>query len=96
MFGSGISTEQQCDELFSSSLEQLRRVMKKRATLYSAEEKALMVMLEGEQEEERRREEEKRMKKERERRLQVKERVDAILFGGKTFKAKSFSSVMER
>uniref|UniRef100_A0A3P9JZ32 Programmed cell death 7 n=1 Tax=Oryzias latipes TaxID=8090 RepID=A0A3P9JZ32_ORYLA len=79
----GISTEQQCDELFSSSLEQLRRVMKKRATLYSAEEKALMVMLEGEQEEERRREQEKRMKKERERRLQVKERVDAILFGEK-------------
>lgn len=78
----GIVTERDCDEDFSSRLEQLRRVMKKRTAVYSAEEKALMVMLEGEQEEERRREREKRVKKERERQLQRKLRVDAMLFGG--------------
>ncbi|XP_038557994.1 programmed cell death protein 7 [Micropterus salmoides] len=77
----GIVTERDCDEDFSSRLEQLRRVMKKRTAVYSAEEKALMVMLEGEQEEERRREREKRVKKERERQLQRKLRVDAMLFG---------------
>ncbi|KAL7406333.1 hypothetical protein ABVT39_017995 [Epinephelus coioides] len=77
----GIVTEPECDEAFSSRLEQLRSVMKKRTAVYSAEEKALMVMLEGEQEEERRREREKRVKKERERHLQRKQRVDAMLFG---------------
>lgn len=77
----GITTEQQCDEAFSSGLEHLRCVMKKRTAVYSAEEKALMVMLEGEQEEERRREQEKRLKKERERHLQRKRRVRAMLFG---------------
>lgn len=77
----GITAERDCDEAFSSRLEQLRSVMKRRTTLYSAEEKALMVMLEGEQEEERRREREHRVKKERERQLQRKRRVDAMLFG---------------
>ncbi|KAI3377198.1 hypothetical protein L3Q82_009113, partial [Scortum barcoo] len=77
----GIITEAECDEAFSSRLEQLRSVMKKRTAVYSAEEKALMVMLEGEQEEERRREQEKLVKKERERQLQKKHRVDAMLFG---------------
>ncbi|KAL6112654.1 pdcd7 [Pungitius sinensis] len=77
----GIVTEQECDEAFSSRLEHLRCVMKKRTVVYSAEEKALMVMLEGEQEEERRREQEKRLKKERERFLQKKRRVSAMLFG---------------
>ncbi|XP_044056077.1 programmed cell death protein 7 [Siniperca chuatsi] len=77
----GIVTERECDEAFGSRLEQLRRVMKKRTAVYSAEEKALMVMLEGEQEEERRREQEKRVKKERERQLQRKLRVDVMLFG---------------
>lgn len=79
---SGIVTEQQCDEAFGSQLEQLRSVTKRRVAVYSAEEKALMVMLEGEQEEERRREQEKRAKKERERQLQRKHTVDAMLFGG--------------
>ncbi|XP_051235977.1 programmed cell death protein 7 [Dicentrarchus labrax] len=77
----GIVAEQECNEAFSSQLEQLKCVMKKRTAVYSAEQKALMVMLEGEQEEERRREWEKRVKKERERQLQRKHRVDAILFG---------------
>uniref|UniRef100_A0A1A8IB84 Programmed cell death 7 n=1 Tax=Nothobranchius kuhntae TaxID=321403 RepID=A0A1A8IB84_NOTKU len=77
----GIVTEQRTDEVFSSSLEQLRSVMKRRTSLYSAEEKALMVMLEGEQEEERKREQEKRVKKERERQLERRSRVDSILFG---------------
>ncbi|KAM9367078.1 programmed cell death protein 7 [Symphorus nematophorus] len=77
----GIVTERECEEAFSSRLEQLRRVLKKRTAVYSAEEKALMVMLEGEQEEERRREREKRVKKERERQLQRKHRVEAMLFG---------------
>ncbi|XP_029318322.1 programmed cell death protein 7 [Cottoperca gobio] len=79
----GIVTERECDEAFGSRLEQLRCVMKKRTGVYSAEEKALMVMLEGEQEEERRREQEKHVKKERERQLQRKHRVDAMLFGDK-------------
>lgn len=77
----GVIAEPDCDEAFSSRLEQLRSVMKRRTTLYSAEEKALMVMLEGEQEEERRREREHRARKERERQLQRKRRVDAMLFG---------------
>ncbi|XP_056269577.1 programmed cell death protein 7 [Pseudoliparis swirei] len=77
----GINTEHECDDAFSSRLEQLRCVMMKRTAVYSAEEKALMVMLEGEQEEERRREQEKRIKKERERHLQRKRRVTAMLFG---------------
>ncbi|XP_076617152.1 programmed cell death protein 7 [Chaetodon auriga] len=77
----GIVTEQECEEAFSSQLNQLRCVLKKRTAVYSAEEKALMVMLEGEQEEERRREWEKRVKKKRERQLQRKHRVDTILFG---------------
>ncbi|KAK5935989.1 hypothetical protein CgunFtcFv8_021295 [Champsocephalus gunnari] len=77
----GVSTERECDEAFSSRLEQLRCVMKRRTGIYSAEEKALMVMLEGEQEEERRREQEKQVKKEREKQLQRKRRVDAMLFG---------------
>ncbi|XP_039989222.1 programmed cell death protein 7 [Xiphias gladius] len=77
----GIVTAKDCDEVFSSRLEQLRSVMKRRTAVYSAEEKALMVMLEGEQEEERRREQERRVQKERERQLQRKHRVDAMLFG---------------
>uniref|UniRef100_A0A1A7YQR2 Programmed cell death 7 n=1 Tax=Iconisemion striatum TaxID=60296 RepID=A0A1A7YQR2_9TELE len=80
-FRKGIITEQQTDEAFSSRLEQLRSVMKRRTSLYSAEEKALMVMLEGEQEEARKREQEKRVKKERERQLERKSRVYSILFG---------------
>lgn len=75
-------TELQNDEVFSSTLEQLRLVIKRRTVVYSAEEKALMVMLEGEQEEERRRERERRVRKERERQLQRKHRVDSMLFGG--------------
>lgn len=82
VFLAGVSTERECDEAFSSRLEQLRCVMKRRTGIYSAEEKALMVMLEGEQEEERRREQEKQVKKEREKQLQRKRRVDAMLFGG--------------
>ncbi|XP_023281292.1 programmed cell death protein 7 [Seriola lalandi dorsalis] len=77
----GIVTEQDCDEAFGRRLEQLRSVMKRRTVVYSAEEKALMVMLEGEQEEERRRERERRVKKERERQLHRKHRVDVMLFG---------------
>lgn len=77
----GIFTDQESDEAFSSRLEKLRSVMKKRTAVYSAEEKALMVMLEGEQEEERRRDLEKRLKKERERQLQRKHKVDGMLFG---------------
>ena len=81
---SGIVTERECEEAFSGRLEVLRCVLKKRTVVYSAEEKALMVMLEGEQEEERRREREKRAKKERERQLQRRRRVDAMLFGGES------------
>ncbi|XP_029983993.1 programmed cell death protein 7 [Sphaeramia orbicularis] len=77
----GIFTEQESDEAFSGLLEKLRSVMKKRTAVYSAEEKALMVMLEGEQEEERRRDLERRVKKEKEKQLQRKRRVDAMLFG---------------
>lgn len=80
----GIVTERECEEAFSSRLDQLRCVLKMRTAVYSAEEKALMVMLEGEQEEERRREREKLVKNEREKLLQRKRRVDAMLFGGKT------------
>lgn len=86
---SGIVTEQQCDELFSSRLEQLRSVMKRRTAVYLAEEKALMVMLEGEQEEERRREQERKVKKERERELQRKRRVNSMLFGGESLSRKT-------
>ncbi len=81
----GIVTEGESEEVFSSQLEQLRCVLKKRTAVYSAEEKALMVMLEGEQEEERRREQEKRVTREREKQLQRKLRVEAMLFGGKTW-----------
>ncbi|CAK6961984.1 programmed cell death protein 7 [Scomber scombrus] len=77
----GIFTDQESDEAFDSRLEKLRSVMKKRTAVYSAEEKALMVMLEGEQEEERRRDLEKKLKKERERQLQRKHKVDGMLFG---------------
>lgn len=78
----GIITEKECEQAFSSRLEQLRCVLKKRTAVYSTEEMALMVMLEGEQEEDRRREQEKRAKKERDRQLQRKQKVDAMLFGG--------------
>ncbi|KAM8763057.1 programmed cell death protein 7 [Acanthopagrus schlegelii] len=77
----GIITEQECEQAFSSRLEQLRCVLKRRTAVYSTEEKALMVMLEGEQEEDRRREREKRAKKERDRQLQRKHKVDTMLFG---------------
>lgn len=80
----GIFTDQESDEAFSSRLDKLRCVMRKRTAVYSTEEKALMVMLEGEQEEERRRELEKRQKKERERHLQRKRQVEAMLFGDET------------
>ncbi|XP_008296649.1 programmed cell death protein 7 [Stegastes partitus] len=76
----GVVTEQ-CDQAFSSRLQQLRCVMKRRTAVYAAEEKALMVMLEGEQEEERRREQRRRVKKEKERQLQRKRTVDSMLFG---------------
>uniref|UniRef100_A0A3Q2UMI9 Programmed cell death 7 n=1 Tax=Fundulus heteroclitus TaxID=8078 RepID=A0A3Q2UMI9_FUNHE len=77
----GITTELQCDEVFSSQLEQLRSVVKRRTELYSAEEKALMVMLEGEQQEERRKEQERRAKKERARQLERKRSANSMLFG---------------
>ncbi|XP_047437464.1 programmed cell death protein 7 [Mugil cephalus] len=77
----GIDTEQQFNQVFSSRLEHMGYVIKKRMAVYSAEEKALMVMLEGEQEEERRRERERRMKKEKERHLHRKHRVNSMLFG---------------
>ncbi|KAE8296901.1 Programmed cell death protein 7 ES18 [Larimichthys crocea] len=80
----GIITEQECEESFSSQLQQLRGVLMKRTAVYSAEEKALMVMLEGEQEEEKRREREKQVKKERERQLHRKHTVDVMLFGDKS------------
>lgn len=57
--------------------------MKMRTAVYSAEEKALMVMLEGEQEEERRREQDKLVKHEKEKLIQRKQEVNAMLFGGK-------------
>uniref|UniRef100_A0A3Q1G5Q3 Programmed cell death 7 n=1 Tax=Acanthochromis polyacanthus TaxID=80966 RepID=A0A3Q1G5Q3_9TELE len=76
----GVVTEQ-CDQVFSDRLLQLRSVMKRRTAVYSAEEKALMVMLEGEQEEERRREQGRRLKKEKERQLQRKRSVESMLFG---------------
>lgn len=78
----GIFTEHESDKEFGSRMEKLRSVMKKRTAVYSAEEKALMVMLEGEQEEERRKDLEKQLKKERERQLQRKHKVDDMLFGG--------------
>lgn len=84
MYVSGIDPEQQFNQVFSSRLEHMGYVIKKRMAVYSAEEKALMVMLEGEQEEERRREHERRMKKEKERQLQRKHRVHSMLFGGKS------------
>ncbi|XP_035019605.1 programmed cell death protein 7 [Hippoglossus stenolepis] len=77
----GIISEQECDKAFSSRLEWLRSVMKRRTVVYSAEEKALMVMLEGEQEEERRRKQEGRVKEESETQLKNKQRVHTILFG---------------
>ncbi|XP_034040294.1 programmed cell death protein 7 [Thalassophryne amazonica] len=77
----GISVDQESDQAFSSRLEELRCLMRRRTAVYSAEEKALMVMLEGEQEEERRRDLEKQQKKERERYLHRKQKVDAMLFG---------------
>uniref|UniRef100_UPI003AAEDA5C programmed cell death protein 7 n=1 Tax=Centroberyx gerrardi TaxID=166262 RepID=UPI003AAEDA5C len=77
----GIFPDQECDQVFISRLEELRAVMRKRTAVYSAEEKALMVMLEGEQEEERRKDLEKRRKKERERHLQRKQDMDTMLFG---------------
>ncbi|XP_058485431.1 programmed cell death protein 7 [Solea solea] len=77
----GIVTEPECDQAFSDRLESLRTVIQRRTTIYAVEEKALMVMLEGEQEEERRREQERRTKKERDRQLQRKRRIDAMLFG---------------
>nr|XP_046273932.1 programmed cell death protein 7 [Scatophagus argus] len=77
----GIVTEQECDNTFSSHLEQLRCMLKRRTAVYSAEEKALMVMLEGELEEERKKDCEKQMKKEWERLLQRKHRVITMLFG---------------
>lgn len=79
----GIVTKRECEEVFSSRLDQLRSVLKMRTAVYSAEEKALMVMLEGEQEEERRREQDKLVKHEKEKLLQRKREVDAMLFGGK-------------
>lgn len=89
-------TELQNDEVFSSTLEQLRMVIKRRTVVYSAEEKALMVMLEGEQEEERRRERERRVRKERERQLQRKHRVDSMLFGGMAVHVCVFACVCVR
>lgn len=56
-------------------------MLKNRAELYEAEERALRVMLEGEQEEERKREMEKKQKKEREKLLQQKLEIDSKLFG---------------
>uniref|UniRef100_A0A672F9Z4 Programmed cell death 7 n=1 Tax=Salarias fasciatus TaxID=181472 RepID=A0A672F9Z4_SALFA len=81
-FRRGISTEQQCDGQFSIRLEELKSTMKRRAVLYSAEEKALMVMLEGEQEGERQRERDRRVRKETEQQLQRRRSAQCILFGG--------------
>ncbi|XP_069003325.1 LOW QUALITY PROTEIN: programmed cell death protein 7 [Embiotoca jacksoni] len=77
----GILTEPECDEAFVSSVDGLRKVMKRRTEVYAVEEKALLVMLEGEQEEERRREQERRGRRERERQLQRRRRLDSLLFG---------------
>ncbi|CAN9507324.1 unnamed protein product [Ophioblennius macclurei] len=77
----GIVTEQQCDAEFEVRLEELRSVMRRRATLYSSEEKALMVMLEGEQEGERQRERDRRLKKEAELQMQRRRTAHGLLFG---------------
>lgn len=79
-----IVTEPECEEAFYSRLERLRSVLKSRTAVYAAEEKALKVMLEGEQEEERLREREKLAKSERDKWLQKKQSVDAMLFGGES------------
>lgn len=80
----GIFTDPQSDETFNNLLEEMRSVAKKRTVVYSAEEKALMVMVEGEQEEERRRDLERRRQKERDKQLRKKYKVDAMLFGDDT------------
>ncbi|KAM9861041.1 programmed cell death protein 7 [Aulostomus maculatus] len=77
----GIFTERESGEAFISQLERLRSVMRKRTVIYSAEEKALMVMLEGVQEEERKRDQETRRKKDKETQIQRRQQVDVMLFG---------------
>ncbi|KAG5849064.1 hypothetical protein ANANG_G00106080 [Anguilla anguilla] len=77
----GIFPEKEADEVFEGHVERLRKLIRKRTTVYDAEEKALRVMLEGEQEEERKKEQEKRQKKEREKFLQKKWEVETMLFG---------------
>lgn len=80
----GISTDPQSDENFNNILEELREVAKKWSGVYSAEERVLIVMLEGEQEEERKRDLEMRWQKERDKQLQKKRKIDAMLFGDDT------------
>nr|XP_057909402.1 programmed cell death protein 7-like isoform X1 [Doryrhamphus excisus] len=76
----GITTEHESEEVFQSQLDKLRRVMKTRTVIYTAEEKALMVMLDSMQEEQRR----ELKKKDRERQLHRQQQVDAMLFGEQT------------
>ncbi|XP_054637949.1 programmed cell death protein 7-like isoform X1 [Dunckerocampus dactyliophorus] len=76
----GIATEAESDEAFQSQLDELRRVMKTRTVIYTAEEKALMVMLDSMQEEQRR----ELKKKDRERQLHRQQQVNAMLFGEQT------------
>ncbi|XP_076880991.1 programmed cell death protein 7 [Brachyhypopomus gauderio] len=77
----GMFPEKECDDVFERHVARLRDLIRKRTAVYGAEEKALRVMLEGEQEEERRRDREKRLKKEKDRFLQRKREIDAMLFG---------------
>lgn len=87
-----IVTEPECEDAFYSRLEKLRSVLKSRTAVYASEEKALMVMLEGEQEEERLREREKQVKSEKDKWLQKKQSVDAMLFGGEPVLSLSFTN----
>nr|XP_061812757.1 programmed cell death protein 7-like isoform X1 [Nerophis lumbriciformis] len=73
----GIATEPEAEAAFQSQLEALRRVTKTRTAIYTAEEKALMVMLDSRQEEQRK----ELRKKDREKRLYAQQQADAMLFG---------------
>uniref|UniRef100_A0AAV2LMT0 Programmed cell death protein 7 n=1 Tax=Knipowitschia caucasica TaxID=637954 RepID=A0AAV2LMT0_KNICA len=80
----GIHTDLQSDKAFSSLLEELRSVAKRRLTLYGREEKTLMVMLEGEQEEERKRVLELQHKKDKDRHMRRKRKIESMMFGEDT------------
>ncbi|XP_051922321.1 programmed cell death protein 7-like isoform X1 [Hippocampus zosterae] len=73
----GVSTGGDEDVAFQRQLDGLRRVIKARTHIYTAEEKALTVMLDSVQEEERR-----ALRKDRERRQ--KHKMDTMLFGEET------------